>query len=85
MINLVFVGLEPVQIAALRAGPLGTAFLAASITFLLGSILYCIALLRDGKAPRIPVIAYAIAAVPIGLRIFVPELVLDLALGLLGA
>lgn len=85
VINLVFVGLEPVQIAALRAGPLGTAFLAASITFLLGSILYCIALLRDGKAPRIPVIAYAIAAVPIGLRIFVPELVLDLALGLLGA
>lgn len=85
VINLVFVGLEPVQIAALRAGPLGTAFLAASITFLLGSILYCIALLRDGKAPRIPVIAYAIATVPIGLRIFVPELVLDLALGLLGA
>jgi hypothetical protein len=85
VINLVFVGLEPVQIAALRAGPLGTAFLAASITFLLGSILYCIALLRDGKAPRIPVIAYAIAAVPIGLRIFVPEIVLDLALGLLGA
>ena len=85
VINLVFVGLEPVQIAALRAGPLGTAFLAASITFLVGSILYCIALLRDGKAPRIPVIAYAIATVPIGLRIFVPELVLDLALGLLGA
>ena len=85
VINLVFVGLEPVQIAALRAGPLGTAFLAASISFLLGSILYCIALLRDGKAPRIPVIAYAIATVPIGLRIFVPELVLDLALGLLGA
>ena len=85
VINLVFVGLEPVQIAALRAGPLGTAFLAASITFLVGSILYCIALLRDGKAPRIPVIAYAIATIPIGLRIFVPELVLDLALGLLGA
>jgi hypothetical protein len=57
---------------------------AASITFLLGSILYCIALLRDGKAPWIPIIAYAIATVPIGLRNFVPELVLDLALGLLG-
>src|SRR5829696_10044182 len=85
VINLVFVGLEPVQIAALRAGPLGTAFLAASITFLLGSISYCIALLRDGKAPRIPIIAYAIATVPIGLRNFVPEFVLDLALGLLGA
>ncbi len=85
VINLVFVGLDPAQIATLRAGPLGTAFLAASIIFLLGSILYCIALLRDGKAPRLPIIAYAIATVPIALRIFVPELVLDLALGLLGA
>jgi hypothetical protein len=85
VINLVFVGLDPTQIAALRAGPLGTAFLAASITFLLGSILYCIALLRDGKAPQIPVIAYAMATVPIALRAFVPELVLDVALGLLGA
>jgi hypothetical protein len=85
VINLVFVGLDPAQIAELRSGPLGTAFLAASITFLLGSILYCSALLRDGKAPRIPVIAYAIATVPIALRIFVPELVLDLSLALLGA
>jgi hypothetical protein len=84
VINLVFVGLETAQIAALRAGPLGTAFLAASIIFLLGSLLYCSALLRDAKAPRIPVIAYAIATVPIALRIFVPELVLDVSLGLLG-
>src|SRR5215210_4394049 len=49
VINLVFVGLDPAQIAALRAGPLGTAFVAASITFLLGSILYCIALLRTAR------------------------------------
>lgn len=85
VINLVFVVLDPAQIAALRAGPLGTAFVAASMIFLLGSILYCLALLRDGLAPRIPAIAYAIATVPIALRTFVPELVLDLALGLLGA
>ena len=85
VINLVFVGLDPAQIAVLRVGPLGTAFLATSVIFLLGSILYCSALLRDGKAPRIPVIAYAIATVPIALRIFVPELVLDLSLALLGA
>jgi hypothetical protein len=84
VINLVFVGLDPAQIAALRTGPLGTAFVAASMIFLLGSILYCSALLRDGKAPRVPVVAYAIATVPIALRNFVPELVLDLALGLLG-
>src|SRR3954469_10939184 len=63
VINLVFVGLDPAQIAALRAGPLGTAFVAASMTFLLGSLLYCIALLRDGLAPRIPTLAYAIATI----------------------
>ncbi|MBT2548893.1 hypothetical protein [Arthrobacter sp. ISL-65] len=85
VINLVFVRLDPSQIAALRAGPLGTAFVAASMTFLLGSILYCLALLRDRKAPRIPTIAYAIATIPIALRNFVPELALDLALALLGA
>jgi hypothetical protein len=84
VINLVFVGLEPAQVAALRTGPLGTGFVAASMIFLLGSILYCMALLRDGTAPRIPIVAYAIATIPIGLRSFVPELVLDLALGLLG-
>ena len=85
VINLVFVGLDPAQIGALRSGPLGTAFLAASLIFLLGSILYCGALLRDGKAPRIPVVAYAIATIPIALRNVVPELVLDVSLVLLGA
>ncbi len=85
VINLVFVELDRAQIGMLRTGPLGTAFLAASLIFLLGSILYCSALLRDGKAPRIPVVAYAIATIPIALRNFVPELVLDLALVLLGA
>jgi hypothetical protein len=85
VINLVFVELDRAQIGMLRTGPLGTAFLAASLIFLLGSILYCSALLRDGKAPRIPVAAYAIATIPIALRNFVPELALDLALALLGA
>jgi hypothetical protein len=85
VINLVFVDLDRAQIGMLRSGPLGTAFLAASLLFLLGSILYCSALLRDGKVPRIPVVAYAIATIPIALRNFVPELALDLALVLLGA
>jgi hypothetical protein len=85
VINLVFVDLDRAQIGMLRSGPLGTAFLAASLIFLLGSIAYCGALLRDGNAPRIPVVAYALATIPIALRNFVPELVLDLALVLLGA
>src|SRR5215216_493 len=82
VINLVFVQLDGAQIGMLRSGPLRTAFLAASLIFLLGSILYCSALLRDGKAPRIPVFAYALATIPIALRTFVPELGLDVALGL---
>src|SRR5688500_14921880 len=35
VINLVFVGLDSAQIVALRAGPLGIAFVEASIIFLL--------------------------------------------------
>jgi hypothetical protein len=85
VINLVFVRLDPSQIAALRGGPLGTALVAASMIFLVGSILYCLALLRDGRAPRTPTIAYAMAAIPIALRNLVPELALDAALALLGA
>jgi hypothetical protein len=85
VINLVFVELDRAQIRMLLTGPLGTAFLAASMIFLVGSILYCSALLRDGRAPRVPVVAYAIGATVIALRNFVPELVLDFALALLGA
>jgi hypothetical protein len=85
VINLVFVELDRAQIGMLLGGPLGTAFMAAPLIFLVGSILYCSALLRDGKAPRIPIVAYTTATIPIALRNFVPELVLDLALVLLGA
>jgi len=85
VINLVFVELDRAQIGMLRSGPLGTAFLAASMIFLLGSILYCSALVRDGKAPRIAAVAYGVATIPIALRNFVPEVVLDLGLVLLGA
>jgi hypothetical protein len=85
VINLVFAQLDAAQVTALRSGPLGTAFLAASAVFLAGSLLFCIALLRDGTAPRIPTIAYALASFPIGFRNLVPEIVLDLALAVLAA
>jgi len=68
VIHFVFVRLDPSEIAALRTGPLGTASVAASMIFLLGSILYFLALLRNGKAPRIPTIAYGIATIPIALH-----------------
>lgn len=51
VINLVFARLDASAIAALRSGPLGIAFLVASVVFLTGSLLFCVALLR-GEQPR---------------------------------
>jgi hypothetical protein len=85
VINLVFAQLDATQITALRSGPLGIAFLAASVLFLAGSLLFCIALFRGGTAPVIPTAAYALASIPIAFRSLVPEIVLDLALAVLAA
>jgi hypothetical protein len=85
VINLVFAQLDPFQITALRSGPLGTAFLIASVVFLAGSLLFCLALFRDETAPRIPTVAYALASIPIAFRNLVPEIVLDSALAILAA
>ncbi|MDQ0820989.1 hypothetical protein QFZ79_003361 [Arthrobacter sp. V4I6] len=85
VINLVFAQLDASHITALRSGPLGTAFLVASVVFLAGSLLFCIALFRDETAPRIPTVAYALAAIPIGFRNLVPEVILDLGLIILAA
>lgn len=85
VINLVFAQLDPSQITALRSGPLGIAFLVASGAFLVGSLLFCIALLQGGAAPKVPTIAYALASIPIGFRNLVPELALDSALAVLAA
>lgn len=83
VINLVFAQLDQSHITALRAGPLGIAFLVASVVFLAGSLLFCIALFQEGAAPKIPTVAYALASIPIGFRNVVPELVLDSALAVL--
>jgi hypothetical protein len=85
VINLVFAQLDASTITTLRSGPLGTAFLLASVVFLAGSLLFCIALFRDETAPKIPTVAYALASIPIGLRNLVPEIALDLALAILAA
>jgi hypothetical protein len=85
VINLVFAQLDASAITALRSGPLGLAFLVASLLFLTGSLLFCIALFRNGTAPRIPTAVYALASIPIAFRNLVPELVLDLALAVLAA
>ena len=80
VINLVFADLPAQTGEALRAGPLGVALTVASISFLLGSLAYVATMLRVGEVPTAPLVLYAVGAVPISLRAFVPEAVLDLGL-----
>lgn len=80
VINLVFADLPAGTIALLRAGPLGIALTAASVLFLLGSVGFVTAMLRGREVPAVPLVLYAVGAVPVSLRAFVPELVLDLGL-----
>ncbi len=80
VINLVFVELPPHTIEALRAGPLGVALTVASVLFLLGTLTFAVAMIRTREIPTVPMALYAIGAVPVALRAFVPETVLDLGL-----
>ena len=83
VINLVFRDLPAVTIAALLDGSLGVALTAASILFLLGTLAFVTAMLRTREVPTAPLVLYAVGAVPISLRAFVPEAVLDLGLAVL--
>lgn len=80
VINLVFADLPDPTIEMLRAGPLGTALTVASITFLLGTLAYAAAMIRSREVPSAPMVMYAVGAVPVALRAFVPEAALDLGL-----
>ena len=80
VINLVFRELPADTIAALRAGSLGIALTAASILFLLGTLAFVATMLRTREVPVAPLVLYAVGAVTVSLRAFVPEVVLDLGL-----
>ena len=80
VINLVFSDLPVDTIDALRAGTLGAALTVASIAFLLGTLAYVTAMLRTRQVPTVPMVLYAVGAVPISLRAFVPEAALNLGL-----
>ena len=82
VINLVFRDLPADTGAALRAGSLGIALTAVSILFLLGTLTFVAAMLRT-QIPTAPLIMYAVGAVTVALRMFVPEVVLDLGLAVL--
>lgn len=83
VINLVFKELPGATVQHLRAGPLGVALTIASLLFLIGTLSFVAAMLRSRETPTTPLVLYAIGAVPVALRAFVPETVLDLGLAVL--
>jgi len=85
VINLVFSELPASTIETLRADSLGIALTVASIAFLLGTLAFVTAMLRARELPTVPFVLYAVGAMPISLRAFVPEAVLDLGLVVLAA
>jgi hypothetical protein len=80
VINLVFHDLPDHTVDALRGGTLGIALTTASILFLLGTLAFVTAMLRSREVPTAPLVLYAVGAVPIALRAFVPEAALDIGL-----
>jgi hypothetical protein len=85
VINLVFSELPASTRETLLAGPLGIALTVASIAFLLGTLAFVMSMLRTRELPTVPLVLYAVGAVPVSLRSFVPEAVLDLGLVVLAA
>ena len=80
VINLVFAELPDSTIETLRAGPLGVALTVASVLFLLGTLAFVATMIRGRELPTAPLVLYVVGAVPVSLRAFVPEAVLDLGL-----
>ena len=80
VINLVFAELPTSTVDALRDGPLGVALTLASISFLTGTFAFAAAMIRSRLVPIAPLALYALGAVPVSFRAFVPEAALDLGL-----
>ncbi len=80
VINLVFSELPRGTVGSLRAGPLGLALAVVSVAFLLGTLAFVASLLLSREVPVVPLVLYAVGAVPVALRASVPEIALDLGL-----
>ena len=80
VINLVFPYIPPATISQLRSGPLGIAFTVASISFLLGTLVFFTALWRVADSPKIAILVAVVSSVPIALRTAFPEVVLQIGL-----
>jgi len=84
VINLVFADLPDRTVDALRDGTLGIALTVVSVSFLLGTLTYVAAMVRSHAVPAAPLVLYAVGAVPVSLRAFVPETALNLGLVTMG-
>lgn len=80
VLNLVFPYVDESVIAVLRAGPLGIALTVVSVLFLLGTVVFMLALWRTSSVPKGAVILYAASSIPVALRTVFPETVLQLGL-----
>jgi hypothetical protein len=80
VINLVFPYVAPEIVGELRAGPLGIALTVASVSFLLGTIIFYSALWRVVGSPKVAIIVSVLSSVPIALRTAFPEVVLQIGL-----
>ena len=85
VINLVFTELPKHTVDTLRAGSLGIALTIASVLFLVGTLAFVATMIRSREIPTTPLVMYAIGAIPVAFRAFVPEAALDLGLVLLAA
>ena len=80
VLNLIFPYVDPSVITAVRAGPLGIALIVVSMLFLIGTIVFMVAMWRNSNAPKVAVVLYALSVVPISFRTAFPETVLQLGL-----
>jgi hypothetical protein len=80
VLNLVFPYIGQDVVAVLRSGPLGIALTVVSMLFLLGTVIFMLALWRTSSVPKGAIILYTASSLPIALRTLFPETVLQLGL-----
>ena len=80
VLNLVFPYIGQDVVAVLRSGPLGIALTVVSMLFLVGTVIFMLALWVTSSVPKGAIILYTASSLPIALRTVFPETVLQLGL-----
>lgn len=83
IVNFVLPTLPPATVAGLLNGLTGTMFTVTQLVFLLGALVFAVALLRAGQ-PVVAICLYVLGAVAIGLRGVLPDVTLNPGLVLAG-